>query len=187
MFETKKSISQRLSGALVGAAKIILTATVFLHSAYFALGSPNSKWVKTDFAKFRIISGVEDIGKKTKIPLGLEFYLLDGWKIYWRNPGDAGFPPSFTETKSDNLKEIEWRWPAPMRFTLDGLQSFGYGGHVVIPLTAHIKNNKKPLNLRATLNALACREICVPIEGILQLKLPKGTGTLSDFSKVLKY
>ncbi len=186
MFETKKSISQRLSSVFVGAAKIILTATVFLHSAYFALGSPNSKWVKTDFAKFRIISGVEDIGKKTKIPLGLEFYLLDGWKIYWRNPGDAGFPPSFVETTSDNLKEIEWRWPAPMRFTLDGLQSFGYGGHVVIPLTAHIKSNKQPFNLKATLNALACREICVPLEGILQLKLPKGNGTLSNFSTVLK-
>ena len=114
MFETKKYVSLGLSRAFIGAVKIILTALLFLHSSNFALSSPNSDWIKTEFAKFRIISGVEDIGKETKIPLGLEFYLFDGWKIYWRNPGDAGFPPSFIETKSNNLEKIEWRWPAPM-------------------------------------------------------------------------
>ena len=186
MFETKKYVSPGLSRAFIGAVKIILTALLFLHSSNFALSSPNSDWIKTDFAKFRIISGVEDIGKETKIPLGLEFYLFDGWKIYWRNPGDAGFPPSFIETKSNNLEKIEWRWPAPMRFTLDGLQSFGYGSHVVIPLTAQIKSNKEPLNLKTTLSALACREICIPIEEILKLQLPIGTGAPSKFSKVLK-
>ena len=163
MFETKKYVSLGPSKAFIAAAKIILTALFFLYPTYFAFSSPESNWVKTDFAKFRIISGIKDIGQETKIPLGLEFYLHEGWKIYWRNPGDAGFPPSFIENKSNNLAEIEWRWPIPMRFTLDGMQSFGYANHVVIPLTATIKSNQHPLNLRTTLNALACREICVPI------------------------
>ena len=186
MFETKKYVSLGPSKAFITAAKIILTALFFLYPTFFAFGSPESNWVKTDFAKFRMISGIKDIGKETKIPLGLEFYLHEGWKIYWRNPGDAGFPPSFVENKSNNLAEIEWRWPVPMRFTLDGMQSFGYANHVVIPLTATIKSNQHPLNLRSTLNALACREICIPIEGILKLQLPTGTGAPSKFSKVLR-
>ena len=186
MFETKKYVSLGPFKAFIAAAKIILTALFFLYPTFFAFGSPESNWVKTDFAKFRIISGIKDIGKETKIPLGLEFYLHEGWKIYWRNPGDAGFPPSFIENKSNNLAEIEWRWPVPMRFTLDGMQSFGYANHVVIPLTATIKSNQHPLNLRTTLNALACREICIPIEGILKLQLPTGTGAPSKFSKVLR-
>ena len=186
MFDTKKYVSLGPSTAFIGAAKIVLTALFFLYPIYFAFGSPESNWVKTDFAKFRLISGIKDIGEETKIPLGLEFYLNEGWKIYWRNPGDAGFPPSFIENESDNLTDVEWRWPVPIRFTLDGLQSFGYANHVVIPLTAKIKSNKNPLDLRTTLNALACREICIPIEGVLQLQLTTGNGAPSKFSTVLK-
>ena len=82
MLETKKYVSLGPSKAIIGAAKIILTALFFLYPTFFAFCSPESNWVKTDFAKFRIISGIKDIGKETKIPLGLEFYLHDGWKIY---------------------------------------------------------------------------------------------------------
>ena len=75
MFETKKYVSPGLSRAFLGAVKIILTALLFLHSSNFALSSPNSDWIKTDFAKFRIISGIKDIGKETKISVEVSVFI----------------------------------------------------------------------------------------------------------------
>ena len=94
MSETKKYIFQRHWEIIKVLAQTLLTTFVLLNTAY---GSSQSNWVENDFAKFRIISGVESIGNLDEIPLGLEFELIDGWKVYWRNPGDAGFPPSFIE------------------------------------------------------------------------------------------
>jgi len=179
MSETKKYIFQRHWEIIKVLAQTLLTTFVLLNTAY---GSSQSNWVENDFAKFRIISGVESIGNLDEIPLGLEFELIDGWKVYWRNPGDAGFPPSFIETESNNLENIEWLWPVPMRFSLDGMQSFGYGDRVIIPLKAKIKDRKRPLYLKTKLSALACKEICVPIEGLLTLQLPTGTGAPSMFA-----
>ena len=183
MSETKKYIFQRHWEIIKVLAQTLLTTFVLLNTAY---GSSQSNWVENDFAKFRIISGVESIGNLDEIPLGLEFELIDGWKVYWRNPGDAGFPPSFIETESNNLENIEWLWPVPMRFSLDGMQSFGYGDRVIIPLKAKIKDRKRPLYLRTKLSALTCKEICVPIEGLLTLQLPTGTGAPSMFAADLK-
>ena len=67
----------------------------------------SSNWVVTEMAHFRLISGVSNIGDSNKVPLGLEFELKDDWKIYWRNPGDAGYPPEIDFGNSKNLSEIE--------------------------------------------------------------------------------
>ena len=37
------------------------------------------------------------------VTLGLQFRLKEGWKIYWRTPGDAGFPPQLDFSDSSNL------------------------------------------------------------------------------------
>ena len=186
MSETKKYTFQRHWEIIKILAQTLLATFVLLNTTYSAYGSSQSNWVENDFAKFRIISGVESIGNLDEIPLGLEFELIDGWKVYWRNPGDAGFPPSFIETESNNLQNIDWLWPVPMRFTLDGMQSFGYEDRIIIPLKAKIKDRKRPLYLRTKLSALACKEICVPIEGLLTLQLPAGTGAPSMFAADLK-
>ncbi|MED5226313.1 MAG: protein-disulfide reductase DsbD domain-containing protein [Pseudomonadota bacterium] len=186
MSETKKYTFQRHWEIIKILAQTLLAIFVLLNTTYSAYGSSQSNWAENDFAKFRIISGVESIANLEEIPLGLEFELIDGWKVYWRNPGDAGFPPSFIETESNNLQNIDWLWPVPMRFTLDGMQSFGYEDRIIIPLKAKIKDRKRPLYLRTKLSALACKEICVPIEGLLTLQLPAGTGAPSMFAADLK-
>ena len=186
MSETKKYTFQRHWEIIKILAQTLLAIFVLLNTTYSAYGSSQSNWAENDFAKFRIISGVESIGNLDEIPLGLEFELIDGWKVYWRNPGDAGFPPSFIETESTNLQNIDWLWPVPMRFILDGMHSFGYEDRIIIPLKAKIKDRKRPLYLRTKLSALACKEICVPIEGLLTLQLPAGTGAPSMFAADLK-
>ncbi|MEO1316587.1 MAG: tyrosinase family protein [Pseudomonadota bacterium] len=53
-----------------------------------------------------------------------------GWKTYWRQPGEAGVPPQFDWTGSDNLADIEVGWPAPVVFESFGYRTLGYGGPI---------------------------------------------------------
>ena len=38
----------------------------------------------------RLVSAVTGTADLQELPLGLEFRLAPGWKIYWRTPGEAG-------------------------------------------------------------------------------------------------
>ncbi len=38
-------------------------------------------------ARARLVSAVKATGTLSTLPLGLEFQMAPGWKIYWRTPG----------------------------------------------------------------------------------------------------
>jgi suppressor for copper-sensitivity B len=101
--------------------------------------------------------------------LGLEFDMAPGWKIYWRSPGDAGYPPSIDWRGSENLAGAEILWPAPRRFSIFGIDTVGYEGRVVLPIAAHPADPAAPLRLRAAVDFLTCREICIPYQAALTL------------------
>ncbi|MEM9552608.1 MAG: protein-disulfide reductase DsbD domain-containing protein, partial [Pseudomonadota bacterium] len=56
----------------------------------------------------------------------LRLTLADGWKTYWRAPGDAGIPPSFNWRGSRNVGEVAITWPTPQVFNDYGMRSIGY-------------------------------------------------------------
>ena len=93
-----------------------------------------SDWNENEHVKVRIISAVDGVGYQESILLGLHFQLKPGWKIYWRSPGDAGYPPQMDWTESINLARVTTNWPAPIRFSVLGLETVGYKDEVVIPL-----------------------------------------------------
>src|SRR4029079_14975580 len=57
----------------------------------------------------------------------VEIKLQDGWKTYWRYPGDSGVPPALDFSKSRNVKSVTVLYPAPSKFP-DGAggNSIGY-------------------------------------------------------------
>ncbi|MEP0477363.1 protein-disulfide reductase DsbD domain-containing protein [Nisaea sp.] len=148
---------------------VIMALGVFARPAAAVTGA--SDWVRTEFADVRLISAVAGTKGQDSVPLGLQFRLDDGWKIYWRAPGDAGYPPEIEWQGSDNLAGTAWRWPVPERFSLFGLETYGYHGEVVIPIRATLSQPGAPVALRAEMNALACSDICVPLTASLSLDL----------------
>ena len=67
-------------------AQSVLLATLLLGGAGNAWAAAGP-WAENDQGRLRLIAaGPQD--------LGLQFQMEPGWKIYWRSPGDAGFPPS---------------------------------------------------------------------------------------------
>lgn len=89
--------------------------------------------------------------------LALVFSLHPGWHIYWKNPGDAGYPPSVSTALPVTLSPLTF--PPPQTLTQDGLKSYVLTGHVALPFTAaHVAGNE----LHITAHWLACATQCVP-------------------------
>src|SRR6516165_6190063 len=65
---------------------------------------------------------------------GVEIRLQRGWHTYWRYPGDAGVPPRFDFTGSQNVKAVDVLWPAPQPIPEHDLVTIGYTGDVILPL-----------------------------------------------------
>ena len=133
-----------------------------------------SGWVGDEHAAVRLISAGEATGSAGSVDLGLDFRLAPGWHIYWRSPGDAGYPPSVDWNGSANLAAAELAWPAPRRLTLLGFETMAYDGRTVLPVTARLATPGAPLSLQAQVSYLACAEICVPYDATLAFALPAG-------------
>lgn len=162
----------------MGLGKTLLTAVfVFLGLspiAWAASDGAASEWSHNEQGSLRLISAVGAVGDSGDLQLGLEFHLKPGWKIYWRSPGDAGFPPAIDWKGSDNLAEAVISWPAPHRFSVSGLETMGYKDEVVLPVVVRLNDPTKAVSLRASVDYLTCDVLCVPGHADLALDLPAG-------------
>jgi DsbC/DsbD-like thiol-disulfide interchange protein len=93
---------------------------------------------------------------------GLDIRLDDGWKTYWRMPGDAGIPPQFNWSASKNVTNVEVLWPAPRRFKDRGGETVGYEHRVVFPLRIFPTNAKADVTLDLSLFFGVCQDVCIP-------------------------
>ncbi|MFM2356994.1 MAG: hypothetical protein RLZZ528_2730 [Pseudomonadota bacterium] len=100
-----------------------------------------------------------------------------GWHTYWRSPGEAGIPPVFDWSGSQNLAGVAFHWPVPQVFDIGGVRTLGYENEVVLPIELSPKAAGSPLALAARIDLGVCDEICVPasvtVSGSLQGKGPR--------------
>jgi DsbC/DsbD-like thiol-disulfide interchange protein len=140
-----------------------------------ASAQDTSPWLNDGHSAVRLLAG----SRSGAVLLGgIAFQLQDGWKTYWRTPGDSGVPPRFDFTKSDNIEAVTILWPAPAAFP-DGAggNSLGYKKHVVLPLRIVVKNPDKPVTLRATINYAVCEKLCIPVEANAELSFTSVAST----------
>ncbi len=140
-----------------------------------------SPWVRDaqTGSRVRLLAATATAGDEDRLTLGLEIALQPGWKVYWRDAGDAGYPPRLDWGGSANVGAVEMLYPIPHRFEVLGLQSIGYDGTVIYPLLATVKQPGGPVRLRAEVDYLACNELCVPVRADLALDLPAGPAQAS--------
>ena len=107
----------------------------------------------------------------------IEVTLSEGWKTYWRAPGDAGIPPRFDWRGSRNLSGVEINWPTPRVMDQGGVRTIGYARRLILPLRVEPTNADAPVRLKAALEIGVCKDVCVPYSVRVQQDLPQSGGT----------
>ncbi len=139
-------------------------------------GWKETAWSKGYMSRSRLLAG--KAGGKTFA--GVEIELGQGWKTYWRSPGEGGVPPRFDWKESENLAAAKVFYPAPRRFTDAAGDTIGYLGSVIFPVEIEPRDPGKPVHLRLSLEYGICKQICVPSEAMLDLVVDEATTGLPD-------
>jgi len=132
-----------------------------------------SKLNENKILQMRLFSGTEGVIGLKKIPIAFEVITNPGWKIYWRYPGDAGLPTQIDYSNSINIKKLDIFWPAPFRFSTFGIDTFGYEGQTIFPLSITPENENETIVLNSKINLMACNQICIPFSENIILEIPK--------------
>lgn len=180
--------------ALTAAASLTLLAVMLPAAAYGAA----SAWSVNDPSQVRLITAAKVAPNAGEMWMGLQFRLKPGWHVYWKNSGDAGYPPAVTFQPEDVLGKPEIQWPAPQRFDLPGgLVAFGYEKEVIYPIRTRLQPAAAPtpaptpsptpapqspdtLKISADLDYLVCQADCIPFRYTLTLDQPVGIPAQAD-------
>lgn len=88
--------------------------------------------------------------------------MKEGWKTYWRAPGDGGIPPQFDWSGSKNLAGVTFFWPRPEVSNTNGMRTIVYYNEVIIPVEFSLNDQSKEMRLKGRVDLGVCNEICVP-------------------------
>ncbi len=123
-----------------------------------------------------LVADVSSLAPGASFRLGVLLDVEAGWHVYWRNPGDAGLSTEVGFSLPDGFLADELRWPVPRVFTQPGgLVGYGYEGSVLHWVEVRAPRSFRvgsQVTLRGEAAWLACKEICVPDGGPLELVLP---------------
>lgn len=136
-------------------------------------GLVSSPWTEVHSSRVRLVAGSAKTAKGQYFA-GLEIVMADGWKTYWRMPGDSGVPPNFDWSGSQNIGAVKVLYPAPTRMPEAGGEAIGYKQSVVLPIQITPENATKPVALKLALEFGLCREICIPATTAFDLLIPSG-------------
>jgi len=152
------------------------TAAVLLLAALAA-----RPWAVNGPSRLRLVSPYRVAPAAGELRLGLEFRTDPGWHVYWKNSGDAGYPPA-VRWSGRGIASPELRWPAPRRFDLPGgLVTYGYEGEVIYPVAARLSTGGPPsFRLAADVDYLVCQVDCIPFRSRLTLEQPVGAAAVPD-------
>ncbi|MBC7164738.1 MAG: hypothetical protein H5U15_07035 [Roseovarius sp.] len=151
------------------------TALFSLVIGALTLAGPLAARSPDDMVRISVLPGWRDADGTHMA--ALRFEMAEGWKTYWRAPGEAGIPPRFDWRGSRNLGAVEILWPTPQQTTTNGMRTIGYEHDLILPVRLTPARAGEPITLSAGLEIGICSDICVPVDTRVHLDLPPDAGT----------
>ena len=172
----------RLASVVRGVRRAVALTALGMVSVLAVLGpapaahAAAGPWHENPQSRVRLITPYEIAPAAGEILLGLQFTAIPGWHLYWKNSGDAGYPPAVDFSPTSEVHDAELLWPSPERYELPGgLVAFGYQREVVYPIRARMAAaGGGSITLTADLDYLVCEIDCVPYSYRLSLQQPIG-------------
>lgn len=123
----------------------------------------------------RLLSDVSAVAAGKPFKLGVLLEMKSGWHTYYKEPGDAGMKTSIDWQLPAGFKASELIWQKPEKFVEAGITTYGYHDKVllaaVITPPASFKSSDKSFDFKAKVKWLSCKDICLPGQGDVSLKL----------------
>lgn len=135
------------------------------------------------------VSLIGDAYDGTAWRTGVLIEMEEGWKTYWRMPGEAGIPPEFT-WKTSVPAEVDVMFPVPGRYADASGETVGYQREVVFPVIVAAPGNTS-LTLDLSLFFAVCKDICIPAHAEAKIELgtgvrdPDGVARVEEFVKAV--
>jgi len=145
------------------------TLLIAFYGTFGLFSSPvNAQSGLEDFVRIEVLDG--GLTRSGTHRAALRVVLADGWKTYWRAPGDSGIPPRFNWDASRNVDRISITWPAPKVFDQGGVRTIGYTYQMVLPLEITARHPGQPIRLTGEIEFGLCQDVCVP--AVLAFDMP---------------
>lgn len=170
---------QSRTAALARAGWVLSACIVLMLCTAPVRAADSSAWSAEAHAAMRLIAGTNEADSST-MAAGVELKLDPDWHTYWRYPGDAGIPPRFDFSGSQNVAAVTVRYPAPQAMVDETGTTLGYQHHVIFPLQITPKQSGHPVRLHLILDYAICEKLCVPAKGEATLTLDAGQSSQAE-------
>lgn len=163
-----------------GLLAVVASAGVGAAPAGLAAGSAGAGTPFGGAAQPKTVT-VELVAKQTAgIPraandIGILLKHEPGWHTYWQFSGDSGYAPSVEWKLPRKWTAEQIGWPVPEKHKLGPITNFVYSGEVLLPFNLDIPWGTPygaNYTIRAKVDYLACKDVCIPGTAEVSLKLP---------------
>jgi len=151
----------------------VITVSLFVLLQIFpgiSLANKTSNHVKA-----QLISEVKSIRPGQAFCIAVCLVMDEDWHTYWRNPGDSGSPTEIKWDLPEGFIADDIQWPYPLKFETPPLVSFGYKDEVFLLTEIKASESINPgsrARLRANVDWLVCKEVCIPGHADLSIEIP---------------
>lgn len=155
--------------SLLPLAMLSISAMAQIHEVGTGVPGP----VQAPHLTAELIADSETISPGHTSHVALSLTLEPGWHVYWVYAGDSGEAPRVVWSAAQGITFGPMEYPAPSRLPLGPLMDYGYEGTAIFPfrLTASNELSLGMAPLKAHVQWLVCREICLPGKAFLGLNL----------------
>jgi thiol:disulfide interchange protein len=113
---------------------------------------------------------------------GVDMKMDTDWHTYWKNPGAAGMATKIEWQLPPGVTAGDIQWPLPEKFPPVEVTTYGYSNEVVLLVPLKLAGDLKPspLDLKAKVSWLECKDVCVPANQDVEAKLNIGSETINS-------
>ncbi|MGO8154205.1 protein-disulfide reductase DsbD domain-containing protein [Rhizobium leguminosarum] len=135
---------------------------------FYSAHAEMSAWAENEGGRMRLVGLAPDAGGKIRAALQIE--PKPGWITYWKEPGNSGIPPQVTIAAESGVTLDSIAYPVPKHFFNGAIEDIAYDAPVTLPLSLTAAG-KGPVTIDAAAFIGICKDICIPFQANLQLKL----------------
>lgn len=135
--------------------------------------------VRSEHVEAELLSEAASIAPGTPFWVGVSMKHDPHWHTYWLNPADSGLETEIEWHLPEGFTAGAIQWPYPQRIVLEPLVSFGYERDVLLMVEITPPDDLpvgELMEIKATVNWLECKELCMPGSAELSLRLPVDGG-----------